>query len=95
MDDARAVRLVERVADLDGDLQRLVRIEAAGAATGQAFGECLPFEILQHEEVDAVLMPDVEQRADVRMIERRDRARLAVEAVAQLAGRPRATRRGP
>ena len=29
-------------------------------------------------------MADVEQRADVRMIERRDGARLAVEAVAQL-----------
>ena len=29
-------------------------------------------------------MADVEQRADVRMIERRDRARLALEAVAKL-----------
>src|SRR5262245_18629920 len=29
-------------------------------------------------------MPDVVQRADVRMIERRDRARLAVEPLAQL-----------
>ena len=44
MDDARAVRLVERVADVDGDLQGVVRTEAA--ATGKAFANCLPFEIL-------------------------------------------------
>ena len=43
-----------------------------------------PSNILQDEVVDAVLMSDVEQRADVRMIQRRDGARLAVEAVAQL-----------
>ena len=51
-----------------------------------------PVEILQHEEVDTVLMTDIEQRADVRMIERRDRPRLALEALAQL--RVRGERRG-
>ena len=82
MDDARAVRLVERVADLDRDRQRLVDRERA--ACRAACGERLAFEILQDEEVDAVLLADVEQRADVRVAERRDRARLALEALAQL-----------
>ena len=87
MDDARAMRLVERVADLDRDLQCLVRIESDpfGPATGQAFGQRLAFEILQHEVSRLPsCMSDVEQRADVRMIERRDRARLTLETVAKL-----------
>ncbi len=84
MDDAGAVRFVERVANLDGDLESLVGLERGAAAKGQAFSQRLPFEILQHQKVDAIVMADVEQRADVRMIERRDRARLAVEAFAQL-----------
>src|SRR5262245_65027243 len=84
MDDAGAVRLVERVAHLDGNLQRLILIERSPvAALGQAFGQGLAFEILQHEKVDALVMADVEQRADVRMVQRRDRAGLAVEAFAQ------------
>ena len=90
MDDARAVRLVERIADLNRDPQCVLRLQsapcrvAATAAAGEAFGDRLPFQMLQHEEVDAVLVADVEQGADVRMIQRRDRARLAFEALAQL-----------
>jgi hypothetical protein len=78
------VRLVERVADVDGDLQGLVRIERA--ATGQAFGDGLAFEIFQDEEVDAVLMSDVEQRADVRMIERREIARASRSKRSRICG---------
>ena len=61
-----------------------LRFERRAAARRGRPAQRLPFEILEHEEVDAVLMPDVVQRADVRMIERRDRARLALEALAQL-----------
>jgi hypothetical protein len=41
------------------------------------------FEILQHEVVDAVLMADVEQRANARVAERGDRARFTIEAISQ------------
>ena len=39
-------------------------------------------QVLHDQEVDAVLTPDVMERADVRMIQRRDRARFALEALA-------------
>ena len=50
-------------------------------------------QILHHQEVEAILAPDVKQGADVRMIQRRDRARFvlerprACEFVAMCAGR--------
>ena len=44
----------------------------------------LAFQILHHQEVDAVLMTDVVQRADVRVGERRDGLRFAIEAGAEL-----------
>ena len=47
-------------------------------------GERLALEQLHHEEVASVLVADVEERADVRMVERRDRLRLALEALAEL-----------
>src|SRR5215204_812808 len=84
MDDAGAVRGVERAANVDRKRQCLARIHGSPAAARQARGQGLPVEILQHEEVDAILMTDIEQRADVWMIERRDRARLALEALTQL-----------
>ena len=40
--------------------------------------------MLQHHEVDAVLFPDVEQDADVRMLQAGDGAGLAFEARAQI-----------
>ena len=49
-----------------------------------SIGERLPFQILHDEEVDRVLTTDVVERADVRMIQRRDRARFTVEALATL-----------
>ena len=91
MDDARAMRRVERVADLDRDPQRL----AGGSGPArQTLGQRLAFEILQHQKANRVTseagsgrgpaLADVVERADVRMIERRDRARFALEAVAEL-----------
>ena len=50
----------------------------------QAIGERLPLEQLHHEEVRVALVADVEERADVRVVERRDRLRLALEALAAL-----------
>jgi len=47
-------------------------------------GERLAFEILHDEEVGALFATDVMERADVRMVQRRDGARFAVEAFAEL-----------
>src|SRR6185436_498891 len=46
-------------------------------------GERLAFKVLDDEICDALLVTDVEKRADVRMIQRRDEARLTIEAFAQ------------
>ena len=81
VDDARAVRLVERRRDLDRRLERLVDRERA---LRQPIRQRLAFEILHDEERGAVLLADVVQRADVRMIELRDRAGFAIEALAEL-----------
>jgi hypothetical protein len=41
--------------------------------------ERLPVQVLHDEEIRPVLLPDVEERADVRMRERRDSSRFAFE----------------
>ena len=76
------MRAIERVADLDPDCQGLGRWQ--GAAAPQTLGERFAVEKLEHEEVDAVFTADIEQGADVRMLERRNRARLPLEPLAQL-----------
>ena len=81
MDDARTVRPVERRRDLDRRLERLVDRESA---LRQPIRQRLALEILHDEERGAVLLAHVVQRADVRMIELRDRAGLAIEALAEL-----------
>ena len=81
MDDARAVRFVERRRDLDRRPERLVDRQRA---LRQPIRQRLAFEILHDEERGAILFADVVQRADVRMIELRDRAGLAIEALAEL-----------
>ena len=77
MDHAAAVRLVERVGDVDGTAHRLVD---AHGPTPEPVLERFAFEALHHEEVDAVLVADVVQRADVRVIEAGDDLRFALEA---------------
>ena len=79
MDDAGAVRAVERVADLDGDRQRVVDRKPRRPA--QPVGERLAFEILHDEVVELAVAADVVDRADVRMVQRRDRARFLLEAL--------------
>ena len=48
------------------------------------FGQRLAIEVFHHQEVDAVLTPDIVQRANVRMAQRGDGAGFAVEALAEL-----------
>ena len=83
MDDAVPVRLVERVGDLDRD-------SAAPRSSGSApfvsrSASVSPSRYSMTRNVDAVLFADVVQRADVRMVELRDRPRLALEALANCA----------
>ncbi len=81
MDDPLAVRLAQRVRDLGaepehvGERQRSFR---------EPILERLAVDELHDQEVDAALAPDVVQRADVRMVERRHRARFALEPLAPL-----------
>ena len=64
--DAFAVRLVQRVGDLDGVLQYLLDRQRTFL---QALRERLAFEIFHHQKINSVLMADVEERADVRMVQ--------------------------
>jgi len=75
------VRAIERVGHLDRILQRELNREGpAYESVRQRFA----FEILHHEEIEPILVPDVVQRADVRVIEARDGARFALQPLAQL-----------
>ncbi len=81
MHDPLPVRLIQRIRDLDGDLERLIERQRA---LFQPLGQRLPFEILHDEEVDAVLAANVEDRADVGVRQRRDRLGLALEPLFQI-----------
>ena len=81
MDDAGAMRLVEGGGDLDRDLQRLIEGSAPFVSRSASVS---PSRYSMTRIRGAVLVADVVQRADVRMIELRDRARFAVEALAEL-----------
>ena len=81
MDDALAMRLVERVGDLGGDLQRLVERKRPFL---EARGQRLAVEMRHDEVVRAVDVPDVVDAADVRMVQRGDGPRLAFETRAQI-----------
>ena len=79
MDDVRAVRSRQSVGDLDPNLDRLP--DRKGASL-QPVGQRLPVEVLHHQEVDLAGAADIVDRADMRMIERGDRARFLLEATA-------------
>ena len=82
MDDAGAVRLVERVGDLD---RRSASACSSGSGTFlQPRCERLALEMLHDEKRGAVMLADVVERADMRMVERRDGARFAFEAGARI-----------
>ena len=52
-------------------------------AADERIGERLPLQVLHHEELHAVLRPDVVERADVRVIQGRDHAAFELEALSQ------------
>ena len=86
MDDALAVRPIERVRDLDAVAQRLLEGQRA---VHQSRLERVPLDVFHDQILDVVLSSDVVERADVRMGELGDRLRLALEALPRLGGRHR------
>ena len=80
MRDAFAVSLVQRVGNLDGVLQHLLHRQRTFL---QPLRERLAFEIFHHQKINSVLMADVVEGADVRMIQAGDRFCFALESLAQ------------
>ena len=76
-----AVRRIEAVGDLDADLQELRDFDGLD---GDAVLEGLALEQLHGDERPALELPDVVDRADVGMIERRCRARFAAKPLDRL-----------
>ena len=62
-------------------LQDLVRRERPFL---EPMGQRLAFQVLHHQEVDAVLVADIVERADVRMAQARNGLGFAVETLARL-----------
>ena len=89
MDDAGAVRAVERVADLDRNRERF--IDRKPRRSAQPVRERLAFEILEHQVVELAVAADVVDGADVRIVQRGNRARFLLEALPRFRiGRERA-----
>ena len=81
MDDPFPVRRVECLGDLTRDRERL---GDGQRPAGQTIGERRPFDELEDQRGHAVRFFEPVDRADVRMVERREQARFAREAGAAL-----------
>ena len=81
MHDASAMRFAERIRDLNPISKSLFHGKRAAL---ESLGERLPFQILHDEEIDAVFAPNVMKRADVRVVQRRNRTRFAFQTLAEL-----------
>jgi len=77
VDDALLVSGGEALRDLDRDVHRLADRQRAA---GQALAQRLPFQQLGDQVRLAVVGPDVVQREDAGVVQRRDRPRLLLEA---------------
>ncbi len=80
MHDAGAVSLVECRRDLDREPKR---VRHRQRTLDESRLQRLAFKQFHHQEVDAILLPDVVERADVRMAQRSDGARFVLEAFAR------------
>ena len=78
MDDALGTRRFKRVRDLDAELQQGRKFQGAAA---DAFVERLAFEKLHHDEVLALVLIDLVDRADAGMIQRGGGARFTLKAL--------------
>ena len=80
MDDALRVRGAERFGDLHRQVEHGVELQLRR----DALAKRLPLEQLHHDEGLAVVLFDVVNRADVRMVQCGGRARLAAEPIERL-----------
>ncbi len=82
MHHAPPVRLVQRIGNLEAQLQPLAQTERS---TLEPRSQCFAFQVLHDEEVDrnftvrGALLTDVVQHANVRVTQRREGLRFAVE----------------
>ncbi len=81
VDDPGAVGAVQGVGDLPADAEDVGQRQRAAR---EPLGQRLPVDQFHDQIVDSTFAPHVVQSADVRMIERGHRARLALEARADL-----------
>ena len=79
MRDPRVVRPIERITDLDRDRQRLV--DRHDRRSRQARRQRLACEVLEDDVVEIAVPADVVNRADVRIVECRNRPRFLLEAL--------------
>ena len=84
MHDAGAVRLVESPGDFRAVAKSLFQRQRA---FDEALSQRFAFAILHDEEISITLPADIEEGADVRMVERGDRLRLALETLPLIRGR--------
>jgi hypothetical protein len=77
MDDALALGGLEPLGDLEKERERLGDRKSAA---GDAIGERLAFDQLHRQKADSVVGLGAVERGDVLMVERRQNARLALEA---------------
>jgi hypothetical protein len=81
MNDAVPVGRLEGFADFDRDTEHLVERQSSAQ---EPHREGLAAQVLHHEELGAPLAADVEQTADVGVVQRRDCPGFAVETEAPL-----------
>ncbi len=81
MHDALTVRAVQGAGHGNRNRQGFAD---ANRTAGNPGGERFALEVLHDEEIDAAFVTDVVQRADVRIAQRRNRARLAFEPLLHL-----------
>ena len=75
------MRAVQRIGDLRGELQRLIQRERAAL---DARRQRLALHVLHHHVAGAILVADVVEHADVRMVQRSNGAGLALKSLAQI-----------
>ena len=86
MDDAALVRGLERLGNLARDGEDVGQASTLGVGRGRG-GDDLSQRRARDELHDEVVGPDVVERADVRVVERGNRARFALESLAEFGRR--------
>src|SRR5205085_2172405 len=80
--DAAAMRVVEGVSDFNRAAEHLVERQRA---LGEPRRQRLTFQILHDEKMQPVVLPNVVERPDMRVVEARDRVGLAFEPLVPIA----------